>query len=163
MALLHDSRNPVAPANYFDWKRQSTVFSAVGRGANIGSANVGGDVPERVQGLSVTSDILAMTGVRPLLGRLLRPRTMLPSAECRSCSSWGFWQTPAWRAHREFSASASPIDGASYTVVGVMPRGFDFPMFWATGVQLWAPLPFGERATSRRGRASGSSRVSRPG
>jgi putative ABC transport system permease protein len=31
-----------------------------------------------------------------------------------------------------------------------MPRGFDFPMFWATGVQMWTPITLGERASSRR-------------
>jgi len=30
VVLLHDARNPVSPANYLDWKRQSTVFSSMG-------------------------------------------------------------------------------------------------------------------------------------
>jgi putative ABC transport system permease protein len=42
------------------------------------------------------------------------------------------------------------LDGEPYTVVGVMPRGFAFPPFWATGAELWSPLAFGDRAANRR-------------
>ena len=80
VVLLHESRNPVAPANYLDWKRQSTVFSDVGA-AEYWAGNLMGDVPERVQGLRVTADILRMTGVRPILGRLLLPEEEAPSGE----------------------------------------------------------------------------------
>ena len=91
-----------------------------------------------------------MTGVRPVLGRLLRAEEDVPSAELPVVVSWGFWQTRLGGRNESLGQRIS-VDGASYTVVGVMPRGFDFPMFWATGVQLWAPLPLGERATSRGG------------
>src|SRR3954469_22169628 len=91
VAVLHDTRDPVAPANYLDWKRQSTVFSTMGA-AQYWSGNVSGDAPERVQGLQVTSDVLAMTGVRPLIGRLLRPEDDAPSGELPVVLSWGYWQ-----------------------------------------------------------------------
>jgi putative ABC transport system permease protein len=148
VAILHDGRNPVAPANYVDWKRQNTVFSAVGA-AEYWGGNEMSEVPERVQGLKVTSDILAMTGVRPLLGRVFRPEDDQPSADHPVVLSWGYWQ-------RRFAGAGDVVgqqvivDGDRYTVVGVMPRGFDFPMFWATGVQMWTPLALGERASSRR-------------
>ena len=71
MVILHEGRNPVAPANYLDWKRQSSLFSSFGA-AEYWSGTVTGDVPERVQGLKVTSEVLAMTGVSPLLGRSFR-------------------------------------------------------------------------------------------
>ena len=148
VAILHDTRNPVAPANYLDWKRQNTVFSAMGAAEYWGGI-VSGDAPERVQGLRVTSDVLAMTGVRPVLGRLLRPEEDAPSSERPIVLSWGFWQR---RFAGRSDALGKPliVDGDSYTVVGVMPRGFDFPMFWATGVQMWTPLALGERASSRQ-------------
>jgi putative ABC transport system permease protein len=148
VAILHDSRNPVAPANYRDWKQQNRVFSSVGA-AEYWSGIVSGDAPERVQGLRVTSDVLAMTGVRPVLGRLLRPDEDAPLSERPIVLSWGFWQR-RFAGRRDALGQRVIVDGDSYTVVGVMPRGFDFPMFWATGVQMWAPLALGERASSRR-------------
>src|SRR6187431_1861792 len=91
VVLLHDARNPVAPANYLDWKRQNTVFSSMGA-AEYWVGNVSGDVPERVQGLRVSSDVLAMTGIRPLMGRLLRPEDDAPSGDQPVVLSWGYWQ-----------------------------------------------------------------------
>ena len=149
VAVLHGARDPVAPANYLDWNRQNTVFSSMGA-AEYWSGIVSGDAPERVQGLRVTSDVLAMTGVRPLIGRLIRPEEDTPSGELPVVLSWGYWQR-RFAGRRDVLGQRLLVDGTSYTVVGVMPRGFDFPMFWATGVQMWAPLPLGTRASSRSG------------
>jgi putative ABC transport system permease protein len=149
VAVLHDTRDPVSPANYLDWKRQATVFSSVGA-AEYAAGIVSGEAPERVQGLRVTSDVLAMTGVAPALGRLLLPDDEAAGAGRATVLAWGYWQ-------RRFAGSPQAlgqrvvVDGVSYTVVGVMPRDFDFPMFWATGVQMWTPLSLGDRAASRRG------------
>ena len=148
VVLLHESRNPVAPANYLDWKRQSTVFSDVGA-AEYWAGNLMGDVPERVQGLRVTAGLLRMTGVRPILGRLLLPEEEAPSGERAAVLAWGYWQR-RFAGRPDALGQRFVVDGASYRVVGVMPRGFDFPMFWATGVQIWTPLAFGDRAASRR-------------
>ena len=148
VALLHEWHDPVAPANYLDWKRQSTVFSSVGA-AEYWAGNVMGEVPERVQGLRVTSDVLRMTGVRPILGRLLLPEEEAPSGERAAVLAWGYWRR-RFAGRGDVLGERFVVDGASYRVVGVMPRGFDFPMFWATGVQIWTPLSIGDRATSRR-------------
>ena len=148
VVILHDGRNPVAPANYLDWKRQSSVFSSVGA-AQYWSGTVSGDVAERVQGLKVTSDALAMTGVRPLLGRLFRAEDDIASGERPVVLGWGYWQR-RFAGNRDVLGQHVLIDGESFTVVGVMPRGFDFPMFWATGVQMWSPLVLGDDAASRR-------------
>jgi putative ABC transport system permease protein len=148
VAILHEARNPVAPANYLDWKRQSSLFSAFGA-AEYWSGTVTGEVPERVQGLKVTSDVLAMTGVSPLLGRSFRTEDDEPTGDRPVILSWGYWQR-RFGGSRDILGKPLIVDGASYTVVGVMPRGFDFPMFWATGVQVWTPLALGERASSRR-------------
>jgi putative ABC transport system permease protein len=151
VTILHDGRNPVAPANYLDWKRLATVFSSVGA-AEYWTGNVSGETPERVQGLRVTSDVLAMTGVKPLVGRLIRPEDDQPGGNPPVVLSWGYWQR-RFAGSRGVLGQQLLVDGVSYTVVGVMPPGFDFPMFWATGVEMWAPLPLGDRASSRRGQS----------
>jgi len=43
------------------------------------------------------------------------------------------------------------LSGESYTVVGVMPPQFQFPPFWSTRAEMWAPLDLRNRATSRGG------------
>jgi putative ABC transport system permease protein len=46
---------------------------------------------------------------------------------------------------------ALALSGESYTVVGVMPPQFQFPPFWSTRAEMWAPLDLRNRATSRGG------------
>jgi hypothetical protein len=61
---------------------------------------VTGDVPERVQGLKVTSEVLAMTGVSPLLGRSFRAEEDAPTGERPVILSWGYRQRRFAEAHR---------------------------------------------------------------
>jgi putative ABC transport system permease protein len=151
VAVLHDGQDPVSPANYLDWKRENTVFSSMGA-AEYWGGTLNGDIPERVQGLRITSDILTITGVRPIIGRPFGPADDSPTGDPPVLLSWAFWQA-RFAGRSAVVGERVLVDGASYTVVGVMPRGFDFPMFWATGVQLWTPLALGERASSRGGQS----------
>jgi putative ABC transport system permease protein len=147
VAVMHNEREPVSPLNYVDWKRQNTVFAMLAA-AEYWVGNVSGDAPERVQGLHVTSEALAMTGVAPLLGRLIRPEEDAPTGEVPLVIGWGFWQR-RFAGRADVIGQQLTIDGVAYTIVGVMPRGFDFPLFWATGVQMWSPLALGDRWSSR--------------
>ena len=70
VAILHRHDNPVAPANFLDWKRESTSFERMGA-AEYWSPTLTDDGPaERIQALRLTVDALAIAGVRPALGRL---------------------------------------------------------------------------------------------
>jgi predicted permease len=160
VVVLHDGRFPVAPANFLDWRAQSRSFSAMGA-AEMWSPNLGLDTgAERVPGLRVTPETLAMLGVQPLHGRLLAAAdtgagTSLGAAhagaEARTAIiGYGLWQR---RFGGDPGIVGRPVrlNGDTYTVVGVMPRGFVFAPFWATASELWAPLPIADRATSRDG------------
>ena len=89
-----------------------------------------------------------MAGVQPMLGRLFAAGEDEPGREFEAVLSWGFWQR-RFGADRSIVGRAIELDGRAYTVVGVMPPHFDFPMFWAHDVQIWAPLALGARAASR--------------
>jgi putative ABC transport system permease protein len=43
------------------------------------------------------------------------------------------------------------LNGHPYTIVGVMPKDFQFAPFWATKATIWAPLSLGDRLGSRGG------------
>src|SRR5262249_54344955 len=45
------------------------------------------------------------------------------------------------------------LDGEPFTVIGIMPKEFDFPPFWATGTGLWAPAVLAPRASNREGQS----------
>jgi putative ABC transport system permease protein len=146
--VLHRGRNPVAPANFLDWRREASAFAGMGA-ADYWQANLSGmDRPERVIGLHVTGDLLPLLGVPPQLGRLTAPDEGENGRDRVVVLGHRLWQ-------RRFGGDPGIVgrrvrlDGAPHTVIGVMPRGFEFPPFWATGAELWAPMPMAERATNR--------------
>jgi putative ABC transport system permease protein len=148
VVVLHDGRNPVAPANFIDWRNQSTAFERMGAAEYWTPNLTSGDRPEKLWALQISADILPLLGVEPALGRVFLPEEDNPGRNHEVILSYALWQ-------RRFSGDESvlgrPIvlNGETYTVVGVMPRGFKFAPFWATKAELWAPLAFGARADSR--------------
>jgi putative ABC transport system permease protein len=150
VTILHRGDDPVAVANYVDWRDQSKSFEAMAA-ADYWSANlIGVDAPERLLGLKVTQNLLPMLGVQPLLGRLFVEGEDRVGAEHEVILSYNLWQ-------RRFSGDTNIVgktvllDGNSYAIVGVMPRGFRFSPFWATRAEMWAPNAFGDRVHNRGG------------
>ena len=104
------------------------------------SASLSGDgVPERAQGYRVTGETFALLGTKPLIGRTLAPDDARAGAAKVVVLSHALWQ-------RRFAGDAAVVgrplrlDGESHTVIGVMPRHFEFPVYNFKG-ELWAPLP----------------------
>jgi predicted permease len=150
VTILNNGDGPVAVANYIDWRDQSRSFQAMAA-ADYWSANLTGlDAPERLLGLKVTQNLLPMLGVQPLLGRLFVEGEDRVGAEHEIILSYNLWQ-------RRFSGDPNIVgktillDGASYTIVGIMPQGFRFAPFWATRAEMWAPNAFGDRVHNRGG------------
>jgi putative ABC transport system permease protein len=91
--------------------------------------------PERLRAAAVTAGYLSTLGVRPAMGRSLSREDDEPGAPAVAMMSYELWQ-------RRFGGSRSVIgihlrlDDELYTVVGVMPRGFDMP----SSTVLWMAL-----------------------
>jgi len=150
--ILHRGRNPVAPANYLDWRRTNDVFSGMGA-AESWSPNLagGGDGrAESVTAVRVAPGLLDFLEVPPLLGRLFRSDEDEAGREHEIVLDYRIWQR-RFAGDRSVLGSDVRLNGESYRVVGVMPRGFEFPPFWERGAEFWAPLPLGPRKTSRTG------------
>jgi putative ABC transport system permease protein len=152
VVLLHNDRNPVAPANFLDWRQQTRSFTDVAA-AEYWSVNLAGtDEPERVAALRLSAGMLPMLGVRPLLGRVFTPQEDVAGNEHVAVIGYGLWQ-------RRFAGDRGVIgrrvlfDGDPFTIIGVMPPTFQFAPFWATHAELWAPLALGARATNRTGQS----------
>jgi len=150
VVALHGGTDPVAPANYIDWRDQGRSFQAMAA-AEYWSANLtGSEAPEHLLGLRVTANLLPMLGVDPLLGRQFAAGEDRKGAEHEVVLSYRLWQ-------RLFNGDANvlgkpiTLNSDPYTVVGVMPAGFRFAPFWATRAELWVPLAFGDRVHDRGG------------
>jgi putative ABC transport system permease protein len=150
VVMLHRDRNPVAPANYLDWRRAAKSFERMGAAEVWGPNLTGDDNPERVRGIRVTADILPMLGVAPALGRSLLEGEDRAGSDHVLLLGHELWQS-RYAGDPGVVGRAITLDGEAYTVVGVMPPGFAFPHFWAQGSQIWAPLSLEERAANRGG------------
>ncbi len=150
VVILHYGSGPVSPANFIDWRSQNHVFERMGA-AEYWTPNLTGvDKPERVWALHITSDILPLLGIQPLLGRMFLHEEDVRGREHEVILSFHAWQ-------RRFGGDSGIIgrsialDGEKYTIVGVMPPEFKFALFWATKAELWAPLSLTGRETERGG------------
>jgi predicted permease len=150
VTLLHDGTDPVAVANYIDWRDQNACFQAMAAAEYWRTNLTGIDAPENVIGLRVTQNLLPTLGVEPMLGRWFSLGEDREGADHEAILSYGLWVR---RFSHDPNVLGKPItlNGEAYTVVGVMPPSFKFAPFWAPRAELWAPLAFGNRIHERGG------------
>ena len=130
--------NQLSPANYRDLKGMSASFEEMGAFTG-GSVNlVGGGEPRRLAVAQVTSEILPVLGVRPVLGRVFESGSHDDASA--AVISYGLWQSQ-FAANPGVVGQKINLNGAPYTIVGVMPPAFYFP---GREVQLWTLLTFRE-------------------
>jgi predicted permease len=137
----------VSVPNLRDWREQNTVFEHIAA-FQFGNYNLQSDEqPERAAGAAVTSDFFDVLGVKPRLGRALLAGEDGAGRNRVVVLSDGLWR-------RRFGADARivnkeiSVDGEKYTVVGVMPPGFQFP---SRTTEMWVPLVFPEEFANSRG------------
>ena len=129
-------REWTSPPGYQDWREQSTVFSHTAAMTGWGPTLTEADEPERLVGVNVGHEAFAVLGVKPMLGREFTPEEDTRGAARVAIISHSLWQ-------RHFSSDgaivgkAIRLSGDSYTVVGVMPAGFQFPIFGQS--EIWSP------------------------
>ena len=128
--------NNVAPANFLSWREMSSSFAAMGAYGFVSSNLVGSGEPERLDGVSITYDALAMTGVRPALGRSLTMADDQPGAPCSVLISDGFWRR-RFGGDPSIVGRAIVLDDETCVVAGVMPHGFAFP---TRSTVFWRPI-----------------------
>jgi predicted permease len=114
-----------APFLYFTYADQSRSFQSVGLWRENSNNLTGLAEPEHVRSLELTSEVLPMVGVQPLLGRLFSAADAAPGAPLTAMLSYGLWRD-------KFGADASMfgrniiIDGRPRQVIGVLPWNFWF-------------------------------------
>ena len=117
--------NLFSTRDFLDWKRQGGLLAKMGAHVswqfNISSP---GELPQRISGGVVSYDFLPVLGVQPLLGRLFSPQEDQPGAGQFVMLSYTFWKN-RFGADPHIVGKPIQIGGVPYTVIGVMPAGFN--------------------------------------
>jgi len=118
------------------WRAQSRSFESMAAFTPGSTTLTAGTEPERLVMYTVNAGFLEMIGARPVRGRDFLPEEDQPGAPHVAILSYNLWQ-------RRFGADPALIgrpillDRASYTVVGILPPGFEF---YDSDVDVYTPI-----------------------
>ena len=143
---------PVSPADFFDYRGTARSFSGLAAAQAWGATLGGGDRPERLAGLQVSTDLFDVLGVTPQLGRSFVPDEEQSGRHRVVVLSHRLWQRQ-FGGDRSIVGRPILLDATPFVVIGVMPERFQFAPFWQTRAELWVPLALASRRDDRGGRS----------
>jgi putative ABC transport system permease protein len=142
-SLYHQQLSPV---NFVDYRSLRQVFSdaAVWWQPQLNLKDASGE-PVRVESIEASGNLFTVLGVQPLLGPGFTHPDKLQSTESEAVISHSLWKS---RYGGDPAIIGKPIklDGRPYSVVGVMPPGFQFP----AKTEVWQRLSWDPAFHSRR-------------
>jgi putative ABC transport system permease protein len=112
--------------DYFDLRSQNHSFEALAAYHDNNYTLTGAGDPQHIDGFIVSAEFFRVLGVNPALGRGLVADDEKPGARVVVLSH-RLWQS-SFGANPDIVGHAINIDSRSYTVVGVMPKDFSFPI-----------------------------------
>jgi putative ABC transport system permease protein len=130
-------KTTVAPATYFEWQSQSRSFEELGAYSWDGVNFTGEGTPQKIQDYLVTSNFFSTLGVQPHLGRDFLAEEGQPGKNQELILSYGLWER-RYASDPSILGKIVRVNGKPFTIVGVMAKGFDFPM----SAEAWLPMAF---------------------
>jgi putative ABC transport system permease protein len=136
-----------ALGDVIDLGRQQDVFDAFGAYGSGEATIFGEGDPFRVSALVASAGAFTALGIRPILGRGIRPEDGVPGAGPVMLLGYDLWQE-RFRGDSAVVGRTVRIDDEERQVVGIVPRGFRFPPTASTEVIASMTLP--EQAPEQR-------------
>ncbi len=136
----------VRPSNFVEYQQHNTVFESVAvhlRGGN--EILTGGDEPLAVSTARVSANLFTLLGVAPIQGRTFDPEEDQPGNDDVMILSHGFWQQH-FGADPDVIGEQIVLNDRTFTIVGVMPSGFELPEL--REVDVWRPWALSARERS---------------
>jgi predicted permease len=125
---------PVAPANFLDWRRETTAFSGLAAFDDFSATLTGSGEAQRIHAVSASTNFFELLGVDAQVGRVMAGADERADAPPVAILTDQFW-------HQQFGGSRDAIgktlilNGIPHTIIGVLRRGFDMPM--VRGGEVW--------------------------
>ncbi len=132
------TRGSVAPGNFVDWQDQNHVFEQVVAFNKRHFNLTEGEQPERVSGAQVTANFFNSLDVRAEQGRTFSTEEEQEGHAQVALLKHGLWQR-RFAGDPAIVGKTIRLDSKTYTVVGIMPDDFEFPL---NSSEIWTPLAF---------------------
>jgi putative ABC transport system permease protein len=130
-----------APQNFYDWRRRQHVFTGLAASA-YGEITIKlptEDFPQHLPARQVTANLFDVLRTPPVIGRAFGVEHEIAGRQHVAVISYDLWQ-------RRFGGTADvvgkqlPGQLATFDILGVMPKGFSFPVDAGERVDVWVPL-----------------------
>ena len=148
--------NLPAAQDYEDMKAAQHSFALMAGYLNGSTINVTyKNNPQRYTGSYVTEDLFKIIGVSPVLGRDFTAEDNKPGSPKVAILGDEIWRRD-FNADPNIVGQSVRINGKAATIIGVMPKGFKFPIseeLWTPLYNEWPPTPRGELFLGANSRA----------
>lgn len=135
---------------FLDLRRDMRSFETLDAW-NTGGVNLGTrSRPERVTATQLSGTLLPALGVNAIRGRIIGPDEDRPGAPLTADISYGLWQRSFGR-DPNVVGKETLLDGEKCTIIGVMPKAFQFPPGEADVSEIWTPLRLNPAKPGGRG------------
>jgi putative ABC transport system permease protein len=129
----------ISAPEYLDIKRDSTSWQSMESWAET-SVNIAGVTePIRASATYVTGGLLESVGVSPMIGRTITNEDDKPGASAVALISYGLWRR-GFGGDPGIVGHDTTLSGAKCTIIGVMPKDFQFPPGEINPAEVWLPL-----------------------
>jgi putative ABC transport system permease protein len=132
-------RNPVSPADFYDWRAQNQAFEMVASYLNFRANLTQAGTPERLVEGRVSAGFFPMLGVEPIMGRVFSADEEAFGKHRVAILSEGLWKR-RFGADPQVVGKTVPLDGEPYTIIGVLPASFRFATSDGDSPVIWVPL-----------------------
>jgi len=128
----------VSPANFLDWRAEAHGFEGMSAYGFGRYTLTGKGQPEAIRTVGVTHGFFSVLHAQPLLGRVFAEGEDQAGRDHEVVLSYDLWRTH-FGADPAIVGQNIQLNDEAYTVIGVMPRGFEFPIDPSYRPQLWKP------------------------
>jgi len=142
--------------DFFDYRQRNHTFEYLSAYHGASKTLTGVGDAQHIEANMVTPGFFEALGVQPKLGRTFRPEEEKPGNHVAILGET-MWRN-VFHGNTEILGKAINLDGKPYTVVGVMPEGFQFPIssqardIWITSAEdAETELPGDKPVVAQRG------------
>jgi putative ABC transport system permease protein len=138
---------PFTGPDFIDWKTQNSTFSDMTLFRWPSAMNISGNgQADHVLAVPTEANFFSLLGIHPILGRTWAPGEDQPGKDDVLILGYALWQSRFGGDPKAVGRSVE-LNARKYTIIGVMPPGFNFPF----RAQLWTPLDMSGRGLGQRG------------